>query len=71
MKLDIASNPACAGGKIKLKFLLCKVSIGKAFNCSEEVACSNGIKIPEGYDSFVVDDGNEASFFFESNYSCR
>ena len=41
-------------GKIKLRYVLCKVAIGKGFNCSKEVATSS--KIPEGYDSFVVDD---------------
>ena len=31
--------------KLKMRFLLCKVAIGKAFNCSQTVAAS--AKVPE------------------------
>ena len=41
-------------GKLKMRFLLCKVAIGRAFNCSPSVATT--AKVPEGYDSFVVDE---------------
>lgn len=52
----MAYDMTAKSGKLKMRFLLCKVAIGKAFNCNQIVAAS--AKVPEGYDSFVIDENN-------------
>lgn len=53
--IDLNVHSNSASSKLRLKYMLCKVAIGKAFNCTEE-AIGNGARIPDGYDSFVIDD---------------
>lgn len=50
-----------APGRIKKRMIYCKVAVGRAFCVSD----SNSLldNVPDGYDSFYLDPGNEQTIF--------
>lgn len=61
---DLALEGEARSGKIRYKYLLAKVAVGRSFYTSAGVATSLGTRLPEGYDSFVLgsDEGTPLEF---------